>query len=293
MAQDYVATQFLDHARRKEKLKMRSSHRIVTQHFGIALFLSLALMVLGMTAITSAQQPAGSPSDDRGRGIQLYKQGDFKGAVDTLRLAVKRNPDDLSAWHYLGFALEQKGDKGSARKAHEKAARLGDELLDRRINQAPSSKEISRALVSIRPQLVEAAESAENYLALDSKLSKSKREEWTLRATSLRGFADMASDNDLALYSGKEVTTKARVLSKPEPRYTEDARKHQVTGTVILRCIFGANGKVFGIRAVSSLPHGLTERAITAALQIRFIPATKDGRPVSMFMQLEYNFNLY
>jgi TonB family protein len=272
---------------------MRSSHRIVPLHFGIALFLSLALIVLGMSAITSAQQPAGSSADDRERGIQLYKQGDTKGAVDELRIAVKRNKDDISAWHYLGLALEQKGDRGSARKAYEKAARLGDDVLDRQINQTPSSKEIGRALMSIRSQLVEAAESAEKYLALDSKPSKSKREEWILRATSLRGFADLASDNDLALYSGKEVTTKARVLSKPEPRYTEDARKHQVTGTVILRCIFGANGKVFGIRAVSALPDGLTESAMSAARKIRFIPATKDGRPVSMWMELEYNFNLY
>lgn len=272
---------------------MRSSQIIVPLHFGIALFLLLALIVLGMSAITSAQQPAGSSSEDRERGIQLYKQGDTKGAIEVLGATVKRNKDDLSAWHYLGLALEQKGDKGSARKAYEKAAKLGDDVLERQINQTPSGKEIGRALVAIRPQLVEAAESAEKYLALDAKLSKSKREEWTQRATSLLGFADLAGDHDLALYSGKEVTTKARVLSKPEPSYTEEARRHQTTGTVVLRCIFGANGKVFGIRAVASLPHGLTERAISAARQVRFIPATKDGRPVSMWVQMEYNFNLY
>jgi len=37
----------------------------------------------------------------------------------------------------------------------------------------------------------------------------------------------------------------------------------------------------------------LTERAIAAAKQIRFVPAQKDGHAVSMWMQLEYNFNLY
>jgi len=44
---------------------------------------------------------------------------------------------------------------------------------------------------------------------------------------------------------------------------------------------------------VRTLPFGLTERAIAAARQIKFVPATKGGRPVSVFMQLEYNFNLY
>ena len=95
------------------------------------------------------------------------------------------------------------------------------------------------------------------------------------------------------IFSGKDVTTKARVLSKPEPQYTEEARKNQITGTVVLRAVFSSAGQVTQIRAVSGLPNGLTERAIAAARQIKFVPATKDGRSVSMWMQLEYNFNLY
>ena len=95
------------------------------------------------------------------------------------------------------------------------------------------------------------------------------------------------------VYSGKDVTSKARLISKPEPQYTEDARKNQITGTVVLKAVFSSNGTVSNIRTVSGLPYGLTEKAIAAARQIKFVPATKDGHPVSMWMQLEYNFNLY
>jgi TonB family protein len=95
------------------------------------------------------------------------------------------------------------------------------------------------------------------------------------------------------VFSGKDVNSKARVLSKPEPQYTEEARKNQITGTVILRAVFTSGGQVTNISARSGLPFGLTERAIAAARQIKFVPATKDGRPVSMYIQLEYNFNLY
>jgi periplasmic protein TonB len=95
------------------------------------------------------------------------------------------------------------------------------------------------------------------------------------------------------IYSGKDVTSKARLISKPEPQYTEDARKNQIVGTVVLKVVFASNGSVTNIRTVSGLPFGLTERAIAAARQIKFVPATKDGHPVSMWMQLEYNFNLY
>jgi protein TonB len=95
------------------------------------------------------------------------------------------------------------------------------------------------------------------------------------------------------IFSGKDVNSKARVISKPEPQYTEEARKNQVTGTVVLRAVFTSSGQVINISARSGLPYGLTERAIAAARQIKFVPATKDGRPVSMYIQLEYNFNLY
>jgi len=95
------------------------------------------------------------------------------------------------------------------------------------------------------------------------------------------------------LYIGKQVDTKARLIKKPEPAYTEKARRAQITGTVILKCIFASDGTVRNIRVVSGLPYGLTERAIEAARKIKFIPALKDGKNVSMWMQLEYNFNLY
>jgi TonB family protein len=98
---------------------------------------------------------------------------------------------------------------------------------------------------------------------------------------------------DQQLFIGKDVNRKARLGMKPEPAYTEVARQNQITGTVVLKCVFASNGSVTNIRIVSGLPFGLTERAIDAAKKIRFIPAVKDGKYVSMWMQLEYNFNLY
>ena len=100
-------------------------------------------------------------------------------------------------------------------------------------------------------------------------------------------------DTAQRIFTGKEVDTKARLMSKPEPNYTETARKHEVEGTVVLRVVFAASGQITNIRVVESLPDGLTERAIAAARKIKFIPATKEGKYVSMWMQLEYNFNLY
>jgi TonB family protein len=96
-----------------------------------------------------------------------------------------------------------------------------------------------------------------------------------------------------AVLSGRDVTRRARVGSRPEPHYTEEARRHQITGTVVLRAVFSSSGAVTNIHAMSTQPDGLTEMAIEAARKIRFIPAIKDGRFVSMWMELQYNFNLY
>jgi hypothetical protein len=47
------------------------------------------------------------------------------------------------------------------------------------------------------------------------------------------------------------------------------------------------------IYVVRKLPHGLTQSAIKAARSIRFSPALKDEQRVSMYMELQYNFNLF
>jgi len=107
------------------------------------------------------------------------------------------------------------------------------------------------------------------------------------------GGRDFGNPGGQGLYRASEVDQKARLLSKPEPQYTEEARKNQLSGTVVLRAIFTSSGEVVQIRALHTLPFGLTERAIAAARQIQFVPAMKRGQRVSVSMQLEYNFNLY
>jgi len=101
------------------------------------------------------------------------------------------------------------------------------------------------------------------------------------------------NDDLYRIFRGPELTTHARVLLKPEPQYTEEARKGGVTGTVILSVVFSRDGQVTNISAVQTMCCGLTEKAMAAAKLIRFEPATRNGRAVSTYMQLVYNFNLY
>ena len=95
------------------------------------------------------------------------------------------------------------------------------------------------------------------------------------------------------VYSNREVSERARIVSQPKPPYTEEARKNQITGVVVLRVVLKFDGSIGNISVVSGLQYGLTDQAIAAARNIKFTPATKDGVPVSVAAQVEYVFNLY
>jgi TonB family protein len=95
------------------------------------------------------------------------------------------------------------------------------------------------------------------------------------------------------IFTAKDVTRKAVINHKPEPHYTADARRNNLTGTVRLRMVLAADGTVRQIVPLTTLPDGLTEQAIAAARDIEFTPASKDGRAVSQYVTVEYNFNIY
>jgi TonB family protein len=102
-----------------------------------------------------------------------------------------------------------------------------------------------------------------------------------------------ATDDPNRIFSGRDVTERARIVSKPQATYTDSARKYRVQGTVTMRAVLSKDGEVTNISVIRWLPHGLTDKAIAAARGIKFEPAVNDGRKVSQYILLEYNFNLY
>jgi TonB family protein len=81
-------------------------------------------------------------------------------------------------------------------------------------------------------------------------------------------------------------------IYKPEPEYSEEARKAKYSGEVILSVIIDARGLPTNIAVVHSLGLGLDEQAIKAVQQWRFKPGTKDGKPVAVQAQIAVNFRL-
>ncbi|MFN2576596.1 MAG: energy transducer TonB [Pyrinomonadaceae bacterium] len=95
------------------------------------------------------------------------------------------------------------------------------------------------------------------------------------------------------IVDSRSTPTKAVILFKLPAGYTEEARAAMIRGTVLLRAVLRSSGVVSDIEVQSGLAGGLTEQSIEATRAIVFIPAMKDGAPVSTRLIVEYNFSIY
>jgi tetratricopeptide (TPR) repeat protein len=84
----------------------------------------------------------------------------------------------------------------------------------------------------------------------------------------------------------------AEFTSVPRAAYTELARRRFVAGTIKVAVELGADGKVLFVYPMNRLESGLTENALDAAREIKFIPAQKNGKPVASVRTLVYTFGI-
>ncbi len=79
-----------------------------------------------------------------------------------------------------------------------------------------------------------------------------------------------------------QVTTMPLPQGRCVGKYTDEAKRAAIEGTVILDLIVSETGRTRDIHVVSGLEHGLTEAAIAAIKECRFSPGEKDGAPVAV-----------
>ncbi|HET9366263.1 MAG TPA: energy transducer TonB [Candidatus Angelobacter sp.] len=91
----------------------------------------------------------------------------------------------------------------------------------------------------------------------------------------------------------KDNVKPPRATYTPEPEFTEEARRSRFQGTVILGLLLDKNGQICRIRIERPLGKGLDEAAVKGVETWRFKPATKDGEPVAIEMNIEVSFRLY
>jgi TonB family protein len=80
---------------------------------------------------------------------------------------------------------------------------------------------------------------------------------------------------------------------RPEPEFSEFARKYGLTGTVTLVGVVDPNGSMRDIEIAKPCGAGFDEQAMEAVSKWRFRPATKDGTPVPVRIAIDVDFHLY
>jgi len=88
------------------------------------------------------------------------------------------------------------------------------------------------------------------------------------------------------------ATFPVEIVFKPKPVYTDEARRLNLEGEVLLEVMFGANGQLRVNRVVRGLGHGLDEAAVTAANKIKFKPAQRNGSAVDSTAIVHVTFQL-
>jgi TonB family protein len=79
----------------------------------------------------------------------------------------------------------------------------------------------------------------------------------------------------------------------PNPPYTDEARKFQLSGSIVLEAIIDTQGTIRNPRIVRGLPFGLNEFTTRIMSIWKCKPATLEGQPVSTYVPFEVTFRLY
>ncbi len=83
------------------------------------------------------------------------------------------------------------------------------------------------------------------------------------------------------------------LISKREPKYSPEALKAKLQGTILVSLLVGEDGVPQNVKVVRGLGLGLDEKAIEAVKTWRFKPGVKEGKPVAVAAQVEVNFKVH
>lgn len=79
----------------------------------------------------------------------------------------------------------------------------------------------------------------------------------------------------------------------PNPDFSEEARRAKYQGKMTVAFVVAPSGTVKDVRIVSPLGMGLDDRAVASVSTWKFEPGMKDGKPVSVNVEVEVEFHLY
>ncbi len=100
---------------------------------------------------------------------------------------------------------------------------------------------------------------------------------------------DAITPPDKAMHPASAIARPV-VIHMGEPQYSQQAANAHYSGHVLVYLWVEKNGLPSHVRVVKGVGMGLDENAVEAVRQYRFKPATQDGKPVTVDLYVDVNF---
>ena len=97
-------------------------------------------------------------------------------------------------------------------------------------------------------------------------------------------------DQQVVYHVGGDVTP-PKLIYSVDPVYSEEGQANAISGISLLQITVDANGNPQSVHTIRALGYGLDEQAIKAVNHYRFKPATKNGTPVAVTVNIQCNFH--
>lgn len=124
---------------------------------------------------------------------------------------------------------------------------------------------------------------------------------WKPKTTDLKTFRSNTPNAVVAELEGNRpvyqvnpgVVDPPKPIRTPDPTYTDTARRNRVEGTAVLLVAVNEKGFPEVLEITRGLGEGLDTQALAAVAGWRFKPATKNGQPVAVLINVEVTFRLH
>jgi hypothetical protein len=127
---------------------------------------------------------------------------------------------------------------------------------------------------------------------LDDRMMAAMPDFWKLYYEAVANKADYRPKDPSVLRQGT-VDVKAHLITNFEPGSNQFAQDNGVAGMALYHTVIGVDGKPGEIAVARPIGFGLDESAVAAIRNAKFEPATKDGKPVPVMLDLVVQFRIY
>jgi protein TonB len=84
-----------------------------------------------------------------------------------------------------------------------------------------------------------------------------------------------------------------QLIFAPDPEFSDEARRAKFQGVCVVSLVVDAHGTPQRVQVLRHLGMGLDQKAVDAVKQYRFKPATLQGKPVPVEVNIEVTFRIY